>query len=117
MPELENPLQNLGLTNIEFKSKIRKLEYEVERSKEDKRNQELTNQAVINQLQRQNKASENKKLELENEVIACKSRIDQLEYQNQQLTIIAKECESLKKQNNALVKCKRLYETKIFKGF
>ena len=112
LPELENPLKDLDLSNLELKSKIRKLEYEVERSKKDKRNQEWTSEAVMNQLKRQNKASESEKLELENELIACKSRIDQLEYQNQQLTIMAKECEALKKQNIALIKCKRLYEIK-----
>merc|ERR1712131_483580 len=83
LPELESPLKDLDLSNLELKSKVRKLEYEIERTKEDKRNQELTNQAVINQLQRQNKASEGKRLGLENELIACKSRMDQLEYQNQ----------------------------------
>ena len=112
--KLEKPLENLE--NIELKSKIRKLEYEIERTKKEKRNQELTDQAVINQLKRQNIASESEKMELENELIECKSRIDQLKYENQRLREEkcencdrnAKKCESLEKRNNALIKCENL---------
>ena len=73
-PKLRNRSQNLDSSNKKLRSENRKLESEVEtltKLKTKLRNSELVNQAVINKLQRQNKAAENEKVELKDELIIC----------------------------------------------
>ena len=119
IPELESPLQNLELPNFELKSEIRKLQFEVERCHTTIRNQELNHQSVINQLKRENGTANNDRLELEKELIASKSRVDQLEFEIKRLERVKMKfqsdfeerkakCESLENQYHKLVKCRDL---------
>ena len=97
------------MSKIELKNENRKLEYQIKRYQ--KKN--------VARLTTENGAAENERIELENELLTCKSRIDQLESDIQLLEIQKKkyQTESKEKQaqletyqteNNALKKCKLL---------
>ena len=119
MQQLENPLQNLELSNFELKSENRKLqmdkielnsiklqlekqlilaqsrndqlEFQSNRVNEKRKfhknmkSQELNHEFVINELKRKTEIANNDKIELENELMSFKSRIDLLEFEKKQL--------------------------------
>ena len=99
-------MKNLALSNIELKNENRKLEYKIKRY-----------QSNLARLTAENGAAQNERIDLENELLACKSRSDQLESDIQLLEIQKKkyqteskekqaQLETYEKERNALVKCK-----------
>ena len=105
---IEDQIKNFELSKIELKNENRKLEYQIKRYQKN-----------VARLTTENGAAENERIELENELLTCKSRIDQLESDIRLLEIQKKkyQTESQEKQaqlekyeteNNALIKCKLL---------
>ena len=71
---IENQINNLELSKIELKSENRKLEYRINRFQEK-----------LARLTTENGAAEDIRIQMENELVNCKSRIDQLESGNRLL--------------------------------
>ena len=105
---IDNQIKNLELSKIELKSENRKLEYKIQRFQEK-----------LAILTTENGATENSRIQLENELINCKSRNDQLESDILLLGIQKKkyqtesqekqaQLEKYEKENNVLKKCKLL---------
>jgi len=81
--ELENELMS-------FKSRTDLLEFEKKQLEDEKRkfhlnmtSREQNHQSVIHELKRENKTAKNGRTDLEKELSSCKSRIDQLEFENE----------------------------------
>ena len=103
---IEDQIQNLEISNIELKNENRKLEYKIKRYQKN-----------LARLTTENGAAENERIELENELLTCKSRNDQLESDIRRLEIQNKkyqtelqakqaQLETYEKEKNALIKCK-----------
>ena len=99
-------MKNLALSKIELKNENRKLEYKIKRY-----------QTNLARLTAENGAAENERIDLENELLNCKSHIDQLENDIQLLQIQKNkyqiesqekqaQLETCEKEKNALIKCK-----------
>ena len=71
---IEDQLKNLELSKIELKSENRKLEYRIKRLQEK-----------LARSTTENGAAEDIRIQMEDELIDCKSRIDQLVAENRQL--------------------------------
>ena len=103
---IEDQIKYLQISKNEFKSENRKLEFEIKRLQEK-----------LARLTTENGAAEDTRIKLENELLTCKSRIDQLEddirllemqkrkYQTESQEKQA-QLETYQKENNALIKCK-----------
>ena len=98
---IDNQIKKLELSKIELKNENRKLEYKIKRYQKNERYQE------------------NERIELENELVTCKSRIDYLESDIRRLEIQKKkyqtelqekqaQLEKYQKDNKAMIKCKLL---------
>ena len=105
---IEDQIENFELSKIELKNENRRLEYQIKRYQKN-----------VARLTTENGAAENERIELENELLTCKSRIDQLESDIRLLEIQKKkyqtesqekqaQLEKYEKENNALIKCKLL---------
>ena len=102
---------NLMPSNLELKSENLKLQFEVERLEKDFRNQELNHQSVINQLKRENSTANNDRIERENELIASKLRIDQLEFEIERFEIEREKSNSVTlRLENQLAECQSRIE-------
>ena len=99
-------MKNLALSKIELKNENRKLEFKIKRF-----------QTNLARLTAENGAAENERIDLENELLNCKSHIDQLESDIQLLQIQKNkyqiesqerqaQLETYEKERNALIKCK-----------
>ena len=103
---IEDKMKNQELSKIELKNENRKLEYTIKRYQKN-----------LARLTTENGAAENERIELENELLACKSHNDQLEsdfrileiekmkYQTESKGKQA-QLDTYEKQNHALIKCK-----------
>ena len=104
---IDNQIKNLELSKIELKNENRKLEYRIKRYQKN-----------LARLTTENGAGENERIELENELLTCKSRIDQLEIDNRLLEIEKKKYQTESQEKQAqlekyekvleLTKCKLL---------
>ena len=105
---IEDQIKNLQISKNEFKSENRKLEFEIKRFQEK-----------LARLTTENGAAEDTRIKLENELLTCKSRNDQLEddirlleiQKNKYQTELQEkqaQVETYEKENNALIKCKLL---------
>ena len=105
---IDNQIKKLELSKIELKNENRKLEYKIKRYQKN-----------LARLTTENGAGENERIELENELLTCKSRNDQLESDVRLLEIKKKkyqtesqekqaQLEKYEKDNNAMIKCKLL---------
>ena len=102
----EDQIKILESSKIVLKNENRKVEYKVKRLQEK-----------LARLTTEIGAVEDSRIQLENELINCKSRIDQLESDNRLLEIQKNkyqtesqekqaQLETYQKENNALIKCK-----------
>ena len=73
---IADQIKNLELSKIELKSENRKLEYKIKRFQEK-----------MARLTTENGAAEGSRIQLENDLINCHSRIDQLVTENRRLEI------------------------------
>ena len=106
---IEDQIKYLQISKNEIKSENRKLEFEIKRFQEKSA-----------RLTTENGAAADTRIKLENELLTCKSRIDQLEddirlleiqknkYQTESQEKQA-QLEKYQKENNALIKCKLLF--------
>ena len=103
---IEDQIKKLELSKIELKSENRKLEYKIKRYQKN-----------LARLTTENGAAENERIELENELLNCKSHNDKIESENRLLKMQKKkyqtesqkkqaQLETYQKENNALIKCK-----------
>ena len=102
---IEDHIKNLELSKIELKSENRKLEYRIKRFQEK-----------LARLTTEIGAAEDIRIQMENELVNCKSRIDQLESGNRLLEMQKNkyrtesqrnqaQLETNQKEKNALIKC------------
>ena len=105
---IDDQIKDLELSRNELKNENRKLEFQIKRYQKN-----------LARLTTENGAAENERIELESELLTCKSRNDQLESDVRLLEIQKKkyqtesqekqaQLEKYEKENNALVKCKLL---------